>query len=626
MIKRLKSAICFGIMVATLASCSQEENVPLNEMKGDLVVLKVDFDGIEEIQPEGASTRSASTGPRTHIEELGGDLVLETSVVADVAEVSEQTKAVSRGVSDMVTGTRVAAIVYKKNGTPYKLQQMVKGSAELHLPLGEEFRIVFYSYNSAVEPKVQVTGTARPDGNGGWLLSPNATVEINNEKCGTNVMWGRIDDTGKISQTTKLQNIVFTPVFNQLSWELSTTGSDVLKVSGAQIANTFSSADVDMNILRTATNKLNVWQGIGNVSTNLTFSPNQGVKVISTRKQFIANPTKESRLNALIDVAGASKPIEYSLGSLERGVRYKVISKLTINIQKYSVRFSSSGPGRINNSGTQEGTIGEIKRSTATSSSSDAIFDGWYENERKIVAESNADETVSGSSLTGATLSVKLTARTSGKTYVARFRDLEGGAPRIDVSGTGDNAKLILIKNFTYGGAYFQGGSILAWNSSGRVVYNPSQASNTWNSAWTSDMSHTLDNLRAGKGDPCRLVGYTQKYVRNELAAGRVPDNKTWRTPSVSDNRIFSDYVAKNITIVGINGALFTSREEFLPKSGWLDIDTGRLTDLGTGGCYWSHTRGAGKYSPALYFRGSTFDSGYESRHGFGLGVRCVPQ
>lgn len=625
MIKRLKSAICFGMMVATLASCSQEENVPLNEMKGDLVILKVDFDGIEEIQPEGASTRSASTGPRTHIEELGGDLVLETSVVADVAEVSEQTKAVSRGVSDMVTGTRVAAIVYKKNGTPYKLQQMVKGSAELHLPLGEEFRIVFYSYNSAVEPKVQVTGTTSPDGNGGLLLSPNATVEINNENRETNVMWGRIDDTGKISQTTKLQNIVFTPVFNQLSWELSTTGSTLFKITGAEIQNTFESAKVNMNILRTATDKLNVWEGVGNVSTALIFTPNAGMKVTSTRKQFIANPTMESKLSAQIEIAGASKTIGYSLGNLERGVRYKVISKLTTSSQRYSIALSTDGPGTIDKSGMQEGAMGDVIVSTARPTGG-ATFDGWYKDGQEITAGSNADETVSGS-----TLSVKLTAATNGKSYVAKFSGdhvIENGvaAPRIYVVGVGDNATMELTKSPNNNGSHFQFGSIIAWRNTGSAVqqFNPTTISTSWDSSWRGSSTHSLANLKNGMGDPCRLVGYTQKFVKDELSANRIPDNKKWKTPSSAENKLFGTVAQPWTQVNGIYGRYFG--DQFLPAAGFRYYSDGVVHAQGSNGYYCSSSVASADRGYCLRFNSSDVRPEGDLTQATALSVRCVPQ
>lgn len=77
------------------------------------------------------------------------------------------------------------------------------------------------------------------------------------------------------------------------------------------------------------------------------------------------------------------------------------------------------------------------------------------------------------------------------------------------------------------------------------VLYNPSitvTSTSSWGSVpWqNANVVHSLANLKAGMGDPCRLAGYSASQIKTWLNAGSVPDNKKWRLPTPSENNSFA--------------------------------------------------------------------------------------
>ena len=71
---------------------------------------------------------------------------------------------------------------------------------------------------------------------------------------------------------------------------------------------------------------------------------------------------------------------------------------------------------------------------------------------------------------------------------------------------------------------------------------------------------HTAANLQQGRGDPCRLVGYTVQQIRTELDAGRRIDNGQWRLPTDAENRAFINTTQNRSdwnTVNGSNGHYF---------------------------------------------------------------------
>ena len=175
---------------------------------------------------------------------------------------------------------------------------------------------------------------------------------------------------------------------------------------------------------------------------------------------------------------------------------------------------------------------------------------------------------------------------------------------RITIEGTGDDAKLVLTDDPTDAGLFFKLSSVIGlYNASGRkqplpwpqpdpelspftladVAFNPStRALDTWQSfglpSGHSGMPHTLDNIqKSGFGDPCRLVGYTAREIR-ELPADASRsryDNGMWRLPTADENNAFFASHSAPTAREGVTGFYFSPGDTsgtFLPATGMRSV------------------------------------------------------
>ena len=174
---------------------------------------------------------------------------------------------------------------------------------------------------------------------------------------------------------------------------------------------------------------------------------------------------------------------------------------------------------------------------------------------------------------------------------------------RITIEGTGDDAKLVLTDDPTDAGLFFKLSSVIGlYNASGRkqppwpqpdpelspftladVAFNPStRALDTWQSFGLPmghpGMPHTLDNIqKSGFGDPCRLVGYTAREIR-ELPADASRsryDNGMWRLPTADENNAFFASHSAPTAKEGVTGFYFSPGDTsgtFLPATGMRSV------------------------------------------------------
>ncbi|MGL5979910.1 MAG: hypothetical protein ACRCZY_03360 [Phocaeicola sp.] len=314
---------------------------------------------------------------------------------------------------------------------------------------------------------------------------------------------------------------------------------------------------------------------------------------------------------------------------------------------KMTVTFNvdGAGAGTVTKS-SDSGTPGSVLSSKIETVTVGSKFLGWYDDGAEITETStDADVYLSDHNR-------QLNVKVSGdKTYTATFEKVnadvpleEDGkcAPRIYATGTGDDAKLMLTKEPKNYGVFFQFGSVIAWdNKAGttadNVPFNPSEVEiSGWNSSWTVGSTfpeHTVENLKAGKGDPCRLVGFSQKYIKEELESGRTPDNGKWVAPTNDQNKEFNTlgsfsnwtkYDDVSGRYLGLGAS--TGGGEFFPAAGNRKNTDGTLAEQTTRGSYWSlDCMGAG----GCYFvnlTATTFSGDYMQNQTFGFSVRCVPQ
>jgi hypothetical protein len=175
------------------------------------------------------------------------------------------------------------------------------------------------------------------------------------------------------------------------------------------------------------------------------------------------------------------------------------------------------------------------------------------------------------------------------------------------------------------------------WNAS-KIKFNPSGA--TWsyasipyldNYSAVTDISspsyHSLDNVRIGRGDPCKLVGLTVDDINSNITT--LHDSGL----RMADNNVMGLYASTNRyeEIAGYYGLMIgiddqnnnvTGIESFLPALGGY-TETGAATSDGP--YYWSKTMTAGRGAWMLYLTNGVRGWMLEYNTARGCAVRCVP-
>jgi hypothetical protein len=166
----------------------------------------------------------------------------------------------------------------------------------------------------------------------------------------------------------------------------------------------------------------------------------------------------------------------------------------------------------------------------------------------------------------------------------------------------------------------------------------------------TPPLYHNIANVKAGKGDPCRLVGLDLAKIK-ATAAGDLAnadiDNGTWRLPTNDENKLFSGYEATtpNTTAnyytthdgsaigspAGVIGGMFPntttgSLATFLPFTGNRNMNAGTLNSQLTDGYYWTSIPGSTTDGGIIYFNANNVNPARDIQYSYGFSVRCVRQ
>jgi hypothetical protein len=182
---------------------------------------------------------------------------------------------------------------------------------------------------------------------------------------------------------------------------------------------------------------------------------------------------------------------------------------------------------------------------------------------------------------------------------------------------------------------FFKFGSVVGFYNNNdpwamdKIVFEPSATKATtyenipaWSGSITNDgyisspSYHTLTSVQTGRGDPCKLVGFTAAQV----AAGSY-DNQAWRLPTNNDN------TAAGYTLVSGGVQAGSDNNTFLPLAGYRHTN-GSSNGVSSGGQFWSSKgdgNGADIYGRHLAFSTSNIwpEQSYHAQ--LGIGVRCVP-
>ncbi|MGL5957111.1 MAG: hypothetical protein ACRCZZ_00650, partial [Phocaeicola sp.] len=226
------------------------------------------------------------------------------------------------------------------------------------------------------------------------------------------------------------------------------------------------------------------------------------------------------------------------------------------------------------------------------------FFVGWFDESGRLVGKKSPENNTVYVEGTTIHIDSNLPAYDSyhNKVFTAKYvrailkeRD-NRATPRLVTVGKGDDATLMLTADRDHRADLFQFGSVIAWDVvkdvrvSGHVVYNPTNlACKYWDEDWCVGESfpeNTAENLKQGKGDPCRLIGFTAAQVRNLANAGETVDNGAWRIAWVPENReivknrssyrFWGFYFGPGATKDGDGGEFFSSQEVFRNTSGMI--------------------------------------------------------
>ena len=503
--KLLFRTVFFCLSVLSLCSCRQDDETDRSNESGDLVAVNIPIEGVRVESADSPLTRGGSADTLTVTEELEDGFILETSLMP-VSEGLTRT-AITTGLASDV---QILAIAYKESGELYKYQYLTPGSPIIHLPKGERFKLVFYSYNSTAKPDISgnITGYVTPVTNGA-IFSKTASLNDKSEIYTNNVMWGRIDLTPVITSGVSLSGVTFTHLFSRLDWRLQSVVGPITECSG-RIRNTYKDATIKLgNLVNTpaGSNGTNIWVGSSNAdyAATVTFNSLGSTDITSLKTVFCPNAGQEIIL-ALNKITVGGKTFAGQRHTfptkLKRGVEYRALSTIK---RRMTVTFRAAKGGTVTPEGAQ--TVTSYGKTLTSTARADAAlkFMGWYRNGSKL--ENSANEKINGNSVT-----ITVNEITEGKTYEARF-----GEPEIEWSPGNleyRNGEYIFNNNDagapgTTEGLYWFPGSDLPWG--------PATAPNT-----------------LGK-DPCR-------HVRSHGGRWRLPNGRDAR--GTTNWKVNGDYVS----------------------------------------------------------------------------------
>ncbi len=190
----------------------------------------------------------------------------------------------------------------------------------------------------------------------------------------------------------------------------------------------------------------------------------------------------------------------------------------------------------------------------------------------------------------------------------------------------------------------------------GDVAWSPVEVTDSWTSIPLFDGAgvdrgktitpesgyHSVEYVKAGKGDPCRLVGLDLDKIKtsNSLVYADI-DNGLWRLPTAdevmafagrSDNAPFENHWT---TLSGVEGGMFPTRTQgdastFLPIIGYRNQNAGVVTYMNRSGHYWSSTNTDPNFSAMsgqyINFTSSMVYPFYYGGTANGFTVRCIRQ
>jgi hypothetical protein len=364
-----------------------------------------------------------------------------------------------------------------------------------------------------------------------------------------------------------------------------------------------------------------------------------------------SNNTTTSARTATLTVAGTIETSKSTAISLSQAAMLTVSATVTP---------TSSGTVKIND-GTASATP-----STTFHSGASVKFQAVPATGYEFVKWSN-NSTTNPLTLTNQTASVSLTA-----TFEQTIVNNDGTPPYIlywdsstSTMQVGAWGGALTASNYASKMLFFKFGGVVGftngetWNTSTSIKFNPvvgttitgygtdyaTSALPSIPSFTTTDYNngirdvsgsnyHTLANVKAGKGDPCKLVGLTVAQIQSGVI-----DNGLYRLPTNAENVAFfgsssgsneatySTWTANQANEASPGTRTFLKSDPanaVLPAAGYRDYSSGGVYNRGTYGYYWSSTPDSSAYGYFLCFNSGNVGPSDTSGYGVGVAVRCA--
>lgn len=313
-----------------LGGCSSDtdiENSGEVQINGNMGTLTFTI-GDSDFSNDPLKTRSAVQSD-TIYEELGDGYVMET-VITPESE-STLTRAGTTAVKD---GVKILVIAYR-GVKLYKREvaTVQSGKFSVHLPAGETFKLLFYSYNKPGESAP--TGYFRQEewipgtdesGTDSHFATDAATLVIKTDEIPRDMMWTKLDAL-TVTVTSKLPSIDFKHLFCKVNLKVSCDDpmTAIVAVLGPQ---TYSNATVDIST--------GSWTGAGNrvdskIETLLTSGESTNMSNSIDLIPFESGNLTLKYEKITIKGKDYKTNVGKDLGKeFKRGNRYTINSKVTI--------------------------------------------------------------------------------------------------------------------------------------------------------------------------------------------------------------------------------------------------------------------------------------------------------
>lgn len=438
--KKFLSIIHLLVVIAICTcSCSKDEQEPAVDT-GNIIELHVPIEGINDAANESTATRSAGNQAITVTQELGDGIILESTLTEDTVS-TDKTRAGTIPLGNSTIVMIAYRIIKTDQGIKnvlYKSEVFNSSNPKIHLPEGEKFKLVFYSYNTLTEPEINPSGIKSSYEFGDILYGYE--LYDNEESSARNIIWAKIEETPVIKKepSTVLESVTFTHLFSQVLWNIQSAAGEISKCN-AVLTPTFEKAIVKVGGLVNCSSGergANTWtgKGIANYGVPIPFTiPATGELTLESEVTTFC--PDESKTNTAFNISEITifgktfnnTPVSFNK-SLKRGMRYNISSKFK---RKCTITFKSMDEtmGTVSNAGENSTSAwGENLYSKPAPLTGSYYFNGWY---------SSADGYSSGIPTHSAgkfeiandmTLTVTMGKETEGYIYAAKFAEYPVGS------------------------------------------------------------------------------------------------------------------------------------------------------------------------------------------------------